>query len=373
MKNLIFTICLSVAVSFSFAQIDVVGPNGNVGVGIASPSSKLDVNGNMKVRGPNLLIGQGAGSNQVGLQVGDGRSAQGAASFELIADKNSYPDYGFRFIRYPNGFTNMDYRGSQNFVINGTDGGSIFFSTSGNAKFSVQSNRIESTVQAYKPGGGMWAALSDRRSKESIKPYDKGLDELLQVNPISYKYKVDFLEDNGETHVGVIAQEVQEIVPSMVKAYTHLDIEAKKTEGYLSVDPSEFTYMLINSVKEQQNLIQKLQDQVKDLSRLVNDLQSETATTLSISDIDADKPFLAQNTPNPLSENTKIEYYLPENTKKAFINMFDLNGKLIKSQPLSGTGIGSINLKIEDVSSGLYTYSLTIDGVMIDTKKMIIE
>jgi len=373
MKNLIITFCLSIAVSLAFAQIDVVGPVGNVGIGITNPTQKLDVSGNLLVRGPQLNIGKWAGANQASLQIGHERGQNGKASFELIADKTSYSDWGFRFVRFANGFTNIEHRSSSNLVFNNVDGSSTYFGTAGTPKFSVQINKIQSEVNAYKPGGGPWSSISDKKAKKDVNLYNKGLKELLEIEPVSYKYSVDFIKDNNETYVGVIAQDLQKVVPSMVKDYDYNDINAKTHTGYLSVDPNEFTYILINSVKEQQELIKTLQSQVNDLSKLVTDLQNGNSTVLSISDIDVNKAQLAQNTPNPLKNITKIEYFLPESAKTASINIFDLSGKLIKSEGLEAKGLGSLNLKVQDIASGLYTYSLVVDGVSIDTKKMIIE
>jgi len=372
MKNLIITFCLSIAVSLAFAQIDVVGPVGNVGIGITNPTQKLDVSGNLLVRGPQLNIGKWAGANQASLQIGHERGQNGKASFELIADKTSYSDWGFRFVRFANGFTNIEHRSSSNLVFNNVDGSSTYFGTAGTPKFSVQINKIQSEVNAYKPGGGPWSSISDKKAKKDVNLYNKGLKELLEIEPVSYKYSVDFIKDNNETYVGVIAQDLQKVVPSMVKDYDYNDINAKTHTGYLSVDPNEFTYILINSVKEQQELIKTLQSQVNDLSKIVTDMQSNSSNTSLLID-GTNKAQLAQNTPNPLKNTTKIEYYIPNESKSANISIFDLNGKLIKSENITSNGLGNINLKVQDVSSGLYTYSLIVDGQTIDTKKMIIE
>jgi len=356
-----------------FAQIDVVGPNGHVGIGVTNPTEKLDVIGNLKVRGHNLKIGQNATNfnDLVSLQIGDGRTANGKASFELIGDVNQFPDWGFRFIRFQNGNTNIDHRGSNSLVFNNVDNANTFFSANNVAKFTVQVNKVQSEVNAFKPGGGPWSAISDKRAKEDINTYKKGLKEILSVNPVSYKYNVDFLEKDDQTYVGVVAQDLQKVVPSMVKEYEYTDIAAKKHEGYLSVDPNEFTYMLINSVKEQQEIISNLQNQVNDLSKIVSDLQVPNTNTSLLAG--STKAQLAQNTPNPLKNTTNIEYFIPNESNSANISIFDLNGKLIKSESILKTGLGNINLKIQDVSSGLYTYSLIVDGETIDTKKMIIE
>jgi len=247
------------------------------------------------------------------------------------------------------------------------------YSSGGSARFSIQNNKVQSEVNAYKPGGGPWSSISDENAKRDINSYDKGLKEVLSINPVSYKYNVDFLEADDKTYVGVVAQDLQKVVPSMVKEYDYTDISAKKHTGLLSVDPNEFTYMLINAVKEQQEVINKLNDQVNDLSKIVNDLQPSDVINSTL-DIDAtNKAQLAQNTPNPLKNTTKIEYFVPTGSKDAKISVFDLNGKLIKSENIAESGLGSINLKVKDVSSGLYTYSLVVDGQTIDTKKMIIE
>ena len=97
---------------------------------------------------------------------------------------------------------------------------------------------------ANKPGGGTWAIFSDVRSKENIKNYNKGLAELLQLRPVSFKYKKEF--NWGEkTYVGLIAQEVEKVVPSMIT-----EKEVQNISDFKEIDPNELTYMLINAVKE---------------------------------------------------------------------------------------------------------------------------
>ena len=97
---------------------------------------------------------------------------------------------------------------------------------------------------ATKTGGGVWAVFSDRRSKENIKNYTKGLTELLQLRPVSFTYKKSF-NFGAKTHVGFIAQEVEKVVPSMV---TKKDMHGLK--DFRQVDANEVTFMLINAVKE---------------------------------------------------------------------------------------------------------------------------
>jgi len=64
MKNLIysvFVILLALSPMFVDAQVYVKAPNGDVGVGTDTPIQKLDVDGNLNVRGTRLNFGQDAG------------------------------------------------------------------------------------------------------------------------------------------------------------------------------------------------------------------------------------------------------------------------------------------------------------------------
>lgn len=362
MRNLMLTFCLSFIISITYGQIKVVAPDGDVGIGISTPTEKLDVNGNVKVR-DNIFIGENAGTGEAYISVGEGRSENGRASFKLIADAEEYDDWGFRFVRFANGYTNLDHRGSNNLVFNNVDGAATYFSVSDNAKMSIEDNQIQSMVQAYKLGGGPWAATSDGRLKKDVNEYKKGLKEILSINPVSYKYNKEIVDLSDETYVGVIAQEVQEIVPSMVKEHEFTDKSAKTYQGYLSVDPNEFTYMLINAVKE-------LEQQVKELSQEVKDLKSEPSIISSVIEGGTRIAYLAQNAPNPIIDATKIEYYIPNEANSAFLIIHNMAGQLIKKVDVTDKGLGLIDLKLKGMPPGVYSYALNIDGNIIDTKKM---
>ncbi len=73
------------------------------------------------------------------------------------------------------------------------------------------------------------------------------------------------------------------------------------------------------------------------------------------------------------AEQTSIEYYLPDNSTKAQILFYNSTGKLIQSTELIQKGKGILNVFASDLSSGIYTYTLVIDGKIIETKKMIKE
>lgn len=82
--------------------------------------------------------------------------------------------------------------------------------------------------------------------------------------------------------------------------------------------------------------------------------------------------MLFQNTPNPFSTQTEIKYYLPETAENAVLNVFSPNGNMFLSKPLTATGSGSITISGSELDAGMYIYTLSINGVEVDSRRMII-
>jgi hypothetical protein len=118
-----------------------------------------------------------------------------------------------------------------------------------------------STNSAGKPGSSTWSIASDSRLKQNINPYTQGLQQLLQINPVTYQYNEKSGFDTKPEYVGIIAQDLQKIAPYMVSTVKRKDAE------YLSVDNSAMTYMLINAVKEQQQQIELLKAEIELLKK----------------------------------------------------------------------------------------------------------
>jgi hypothetical protein len=71
------------------------------------------------------------------------------------------------------------------------------------------------------------------------------------------------------------------------------------------------------------------------------------------------------------AEQTTITYNLPESVTKAQLLFYDATGKLIKAVDLTGRGNGQINVFANDLSNGIYSYALVVDGQIADTKRMV--
>lgn len=118
--------------------------------------------------------------------------------------------------------------------------------------------------QASKPGGGFWATFSDRRLKRDIRSFEDGLDELMQINPVRYKYNESSgFKDISQDYVGVIAQDIQQVLPYTVSANENK--KAPDGSGYLTYDSSSLLYVLVNAVKELNEKVEKQQLEIEGL------------------------------------------------------------------------------------------------------------
>jgi Chaperone of endosialidase len=112
-------------------------------------------------------------------------------------------------------------------------------------------------------GGSIWAAssvtaYSDLKLKENIQTIDNALSKTLQLRGVYYTRKDD---ENKDRRVGVIAQEIKEVLPEVVRFHQ----DAEDIEGTYAVDYGNITGLLIEAIKEQQSQIDELKELVKKL------------------------------------------------------------------------------------------------------------
>jgi flagellar biosynthesis chaperone FliJ len=69
-------------------------------------------------------------------------------------------------------------------------------------------------------------------------------------------------ESKSKDNLGFIAQEVEEVIPEIVEDITNIDGEEHKVVNYQAVVP-----VLVEAIKEQQNLINKLEARLNELEK----------------------------------------------------------------------------------------------------------
>ncbi len=131
---------------------------------------------------------------------------------------------------------------------------------------------LEVNGTAGKPGGGSWTNTSDARLKQNVISYTDGLQSILSIHPVRFQYNERSGYDTSKEYVGVIAQELNAIAPYMI--HTSDRVLPDGTTGYLDVDNSAMTYMLINAVKEQQEMINTQQNRIDALEKEMQEIRT---------------------------------------------------------------------------------------------------
>ncbi|MEA1954639.1 MAG: tail fiber domain-containing protein [Campylobacterota bacterium] len=121
---------------------------------------------------------------------------------------------------------------------------------------------VYAEADAYKPGGGSWSVSSDRRLKDIGKSYANGLETVNTIEPIYYNYKKDnpLKLPSEETYVGVIAQEVQKVIPDAV---------TENENGYLTVNNDPIIWAMLNAIKELSKEVNTLKMELKTMKEAI--------------------------------------------------------------------------------------------------------
>jgi hypothetical protein len=159
------------------------------------------------------------------------------------------------------------------------------FSDGGAQIMSVNSAFVPATDNSFDLGlsnfrwDDIWATngviqTSDARDKENIIEIESGLDKVMQLRPVTYQWKEG---PDRSFQLGLIAQEVQEIIPGVVRSTNFVrDEEGNVTEEpfeRLGMNYAALTPVLIKALQEVQ--IEHLQAQAVTQERL-----NELATTV---------------------------------------------------------------------------------------------
>ena len=233
---------------------------------------------------------------------------------------------------------------------------------------------------------------SDATTKKDIETIENPLDKVLQLRGVTFESEFDlknnlklsdFTAENSSTnmtqelvsqmnlersrkHMGVVAQEVEQVVPEVVRTTFN---------GTKAVAYTELVGLLIEAIKEQQNQIEELKAQISpensiSLSKEVRPFSDENA--FSIANEIKTKNVLYQNVPNPFTSNTEIRYTLSNDVVSANLYIYNMQGIQIKNISDLSKGTGVVTINGRELEAGMYIYTLIADGKEVDTKRMIL-
>jgi hypothetical protein len=206
---------------------------------------------------------------------------------------------------------------------------------------------------------------SDKNIKDDIKNIDSASIKLSKINGVTYKLKKEVQNPSvygaAKEYMGVIAQDVEAVAPQAVRMFS---------DGTKGVCYEMLVGLLIEALKEQNTKLAQLESEVNNCCNA----QQNRINTLENNDNNSGHTgsYIKQNSPNPFSKETIIEYFISEKNDDSSILVFDMNGKLLKTLKLNGSGSGSVIINGNDFQPGMYYYGLIINKKEIDTKKMIL-
>ena len=104
---------------------------------------------------------------------------------------------------------------------------------------------------------------SARAYKKDITTLDYGLNEILNLNPVRYKWKSDSKDD-----IGFVADEVVSIVPEIVQRANNSNGDTGLPDGEpMSINYERLTAILTKAIQEQQSQINELKAEIEKLKK----------------------------------------------------------------------------------------------------------
>jgi len=246
-------------------DIFTIDDNANVGIGDATPSFTLQVGDPLSVKDATVAIAKtGAASATLAFVRGVNEIVDAFISLDNQEELNIV-----------SALANEDI----NFIVN--DGGvqTVVMTIEGSASavgigdqtpnYGLDVVADVNSDDCYREAGVQVAGTctSDIRLKKNINTLTGSLDKILNLRPIEFEWKEGIGDLNGPTgtiryiegrQVGLIAQEVEEVLPHLVQ----------EKNDYLSISYNlEMQMMLIDAVQEQQEQIEAMQKEITRLKR----------------------------------------------------------------------------------------------------------
>jgi hypothetical protein len=271
------------------------------------------------------------------------------------------------------------------------------------------SNKVrigDANVTVVESAAGSWT-VSDGRFKTNVQEQVKGLAFIKLLRPVVYNFDAakfsDFLMQKYPDSIkqvrkaefknqalkvsqvrqsGFIAQDVAAAAKKIGYDFNGVHAPENPTDNW-SLSYEKLVVPLVKAVQELSGQNDNLKDQnnqlstkVADLQRQINELKSmivagnQGAVSASSLKPQTSNSSLQQNVPNPFDHTTTIGYTLPEQFNSAKIVVTNKSGVVLKETNISGVGKGSLQVDASTLAAGAYSYTLYVDGRLIDTKQM---
>jgi hypothetical protein len=256
----------------------------------------------------------------------------------------------------------------------------VVMNPSGYYKFWVRGDGTIFSVNQY--------ITSDSTKKENVSLITNAIDKVNQIKGITYNLKPDSengttalkeevtreeyqdipasATNNKERSAGVFAQDVEKVLPEAVRTLE---------DGSKSVSYNDLVALLIEAVKEQQQVIEAQNQKIAEIEEnCCNQSESLKRGLIENSETNSEvnEAKLYQNAPNPFNVQTTIRFEIPESVQNTQLHICNMNGTLLKTLQINQKGTGNVIVNANEFVAGMYLYSLVCDGKIVDTKQMLL-
>jgi len=237
-------------------------------------------------------------------------------------------------------------------------------------------------------------SLSDETVKTDITPLEGALDIISQLEPVHYNFNTEsysHLNLDPGLNYGFRAQQVQEVLPNLVKEVIHpakldsLGNEISPEENLLGIQYQQMISILTAGMKEQQSIIEnqnevlaQMMEQLSNMQQQINECcnsgdgnRSMPGGIIQPQDLNNEKSIdggneLYQNIPNPFRESTTISYQLVEGGRVQ-LSIYDKTGKVVTTLTDANQGPGRYSevWNANGMPSGVYHYALYVNGELL--------
>ncbi|MCB0520698.1 MAG: tail fiber domain-containing protein [Lewinellaceae bacterium] len=226
----------------------------------------------------------GVASSSAGIKAGVFGAAEGFEGNgtwgQCNVGDNAWGVYG----KSDSGYGIVGYTGHTNNSISGAAGlfnYRIVVSNIGQFNFSNWANASNAVLNWF----GVTTS-SDIRLKKDVEPINYGLNEVMQMKPVSYHWKVE--PEGMQKSLGFIAQDMEKVIPNVIIRPTEDEIRSsqnennpfKSSEEYKGEEPKlsmkyqDLIPVLVKAIQEQQTQIETLKEELNAKSGQVNNLSA---------------------------------------------------------------------------------------------------
>ncbi len=232
---------------------------------------------------------------------------------------------------------------------------------------------------------------SDRKLKKNISDCKNALEIInkLSVKEYYYDEKYSFMNFPATKQIGLIAQDVEEIIPELVDEKIHpgksdeiTGEEIHEPVTYKAINYTGLIPVVIGAMHEQQEELMRLKEINEQLQRRLTELEGllipgikpqtlSDHTSSNKKKVSSD--YLLQNTPNPAIEETDLPFNIDADFNSAEIRIISATGgHILQRIPVVSKGYNKVRLDCSLLHPGVYIYELIIDGVNADSRNLII-